>query len=213
MDFEQYLSSGNLTGYCVKITTMIDKKFFQQIKKRYQTSGQGRRQLSEMSNQAQFLSKQAIFASQRGDLSQAATLLKQAEQSLLSGQKLVRQIEDLENQGSYRAAWEEFAEAKLFYNYLSSGNLGAIVKTELPVEVYIGAVSDLVGEMVRYAVKLATDGQGVKVGAVVKVATDLVAILGEMNLTGGLRSKYDQAKHHLRRLEDIQYDLAIKHRA
>jgi len=207
------LSSGNLTGYCVKITTMIDKKFFNQLKKRYQTSGQGRRQLSEMSNQAQSLSKQAIFASQRGDLNQAVALLKQAEQQLFNGQKLVRQIEDLENQGSYRAAWEEFAEAKLFYNYLTTGNLGAIIKTELPVEVYIGAVSDLVGEMVRYAVKLATDGQGVKVGAVVKVATTLTAILGEMNLTGSLRSKYDQTRHHLRRLEDIQYDLAIKHRA
>ena len=207
------MSSGNLTGYCVKITTMIDKKFFNQLKKRYQTSGQGRRQLSEMSNQAQSLSKQAIFASQRGDLNQAVALLKQAEQQLFNGQKLVRQIEDLENQGSYRAAWEEFAEAKLFYNYLTTGNLGAIIKTELPVEVYIGAVSDLVGEMVRYAVKLATDGQGVKVGAVVKVATTLTAILGEMNLTGSLRSKYDQTRHHLRRLEDIQYDLAIKHRA
>ncbi len=191
---------------------MIDKKFFQQIKKRYQTSGQGRRQLSEMSNQAQFLSKQAIFASQRGNLGQAATLLKQAEQSLFNGQKLVRQIEDLENQGSYRAAWEEFAEAKLFYNYLTTGDLGAIVKTELPVEVYIGAVSDLIGEMVRYAVKLATDGQGVKVGVVVKMATELTAILGEMNLTGSLRSKYDQARHHLRKLEDIQYDLTIKGR-
>jgi hypothetical protein len=37
-----------------------------------------------------------------------------------------------------------------------------------------------------------------------------VGEMAAMNLTGSLRNKFDQGKQHLRRLEDIRYDLSIR---
>lgn len=189
---------------------MAKKKFFADLNKSYNSSAVGRRQLGEISSQVQFLSKQAIFAAHRGEVAVALRLLLKSERHLKTGQKLINQIQDLEYQGSYRAALEEFVEASLFYNYLESGQVSALTILRVPTEIYIGALSDFVGELVRYAVKLATIGQGDRVGKIVAAATEIVSELARMNLTGALRGKFDQARQHLRKLEDIQYDLAVK---
>lgn len=189
---------------------MIDNKYFSNLKKRYLTTGQGRRKLSELSNQAQYLSKQAIFALQRGEINQGQKMIEEALVWLKKGQAMYQQVDDLEHQGSFRAALEEYAEAVLLIDFLNNKKIGKINNIEVPLEVYLGALSDMVGELVRYAVKMATAGQIKKIPPLVDEATIIVSQMAAMNMTGSLRSKFDQAKNHLRKLEDIQYDLSVK---
>jgi hypothetical protein len=63
-------------------------------------------------------------------------------------------------------------------------------------------------ELVRYAVRCATFGRGSEVFGLAEVAEESVAFLSSLDLTGPLRAKADQARSHLRRLEDVRYDVA-----
>lgn len=184
--------------------------YLQQLKKQYQTQTVGRRKLAEFSGQAQHLAKQAIFAAQRDNLPEADKLLVEAKSLLSQGQLLTRQVKELESLGSYRAALEEYVEAELFTKFLQTGKLDKVGKFNITPEVYLGGLSDMVGELVRYAIKLATAGKIKEVDKLVAVGTMVVGELAAMNLTGILRTKFDQAKQHLRRLEDIRYDLSIR---
>lgn len=184
--------------------------YLQQLGKRYQATARLRRELAEVAGDLQHAAKQAIFAAQRGEVKQAQLLLHQARGLLQHGQAMCRKVEELVSLGSFRAAQEEYAEAYLFVNYLGKGRLVRVPGITAAPEVYLGGVSDMVGELVRYAVRLATEHQTQAVGKVVAFATDVVKELAAMNLTGSLRSKFDQAKQHLRRLEDIRYDLSVK---
>lgn len=189
---------------------MYDSKYINDLRLRYQAAGKARRELSDLSTQAQHLSKQAIFMAQRGELSQATNLVSQAEKFLRAGQALCNKVEDISTAGVYRAALEEFVEAKLFVDFLRVGKIGKITKFTLSPETYFGGLSDFVGELVRYATRLVTLSKGNEVVNVVKIATAVVGELAALNATGPLRSKYDQAQQHLRKLEDIQYDLSLR---
>lgn len=184
--------------------------YLQQLKKQYQTQTIGRRKLAEFSSQAQHLAKQAIFAAQRDSLPEADKLLAEASSLLSQGLQLTSKVKELESLGSYRAALEEYVEAELFTKFLQTGKLDKVGKFNITPEVYLGGLSDMVGELVRYAIKLATAGKIKEVDKLVEVGTMVVAELAAMNLTGILRTKFDQAKQHLRRLEDIRYDLSIR---
>ncbi len=187
--------------------------YLRELRRTYQATAQARRKLVDLSAQAQHLSKQAIFTAQRGELKQAQELLAAAVALLKQGQALCRQVGELEYLGSYRAALEEFVEADLFTTYLKRGGVGRVSKVKVAPEVYLGGLSDMLGELVRYAVKLATEGKPTEVDKLAKFVTQVVGELAAMNLTGSLRNKFDQAKQHLRRLEDIRYDLSIRRHA
>jgi predicted translin family RNA/ssDNA-binding protein len=189
---------------------MLDIRFLHSLAKHYASAGQGRRQLNEIANLAQHLAKQAIFTAQRGDLAAAEAQLASAEAQLKQGLSVCRRVEELNTLGSWRAALEEYTEAKLFVVYLTTGRVGKLSHPAITVEIYLGGLSDFVGELVRYAVKLATARKIVEVERLVELATLIVAAMSAMNLTGYLRSKFDQSKQHLRKLEDIRYDLSLR---
>lgn len=189
---------------------MNNTKFLNDLGKAYQKAAAGRRQLSDFANQAQALAKQAIFAAQRGNLVEANTLLKKSEGFFQNGKAVLKKVEEIEYLGSWRAALEEYVEAKLFVSYLETKKIVPVTGYKIPTDVYLGAISDLLGELARYAVKQATSGDKKNVQTLVEVATVVVGELAAMNLTGSLRSKFDQAKQHLRKLEDIQYDLSLR---
>jgi len=67
-----------------------------------------RRKLQELSQAAQKMSKQAIFALQRDEKPRAAELLRQAQAALLEGRKIVLGEKRLYSEGMWRAALEEF---------------------------------------------------------------------------------------------------------
>lgn len=188
----------------------INTKYLSELNRKYQASASARREIAELAARAQHLAKQAIFAAQRGAMSESETLLAEARSLLLQGRKVARHVQDAEQQGSYRAALEEFVEARLFWEFLEHGKVTKITLVPVPLETYLAALSDMVGELARYGVRQATSGDKISVQELAQAAEVIVAELARMNLTGYLRTKFDQARQHLRRLEDIKYDLSLR---
>lgn len=181
---------------------------FKALKTDYEHFAETRRMLQEVSGRIQVASKQSIFALQRGDVSAADQLRRNAEQDLVSAAKLVSKHQRLSHEGAWRACQEEYSEAVMFAALLNGADpLAGKLPSQDP-DILIGGLSDAVGELVRAATKAVIDGNRAAVDPLYERAELVVEFLASMDLTGGLRSKSDQARQHLRRLEEIRYDIA-----
>jgi len=74
---------------------------------------------------------------------------------------------------------------------------------------YLGGLCDLIGEMVRLATNRATRGDYKSAAVLKEQAETIMAELLDFDLTGYLRTKYDQARGHLRKLEQISYEIKL----
>ncbi len=192
---------------------MLDLSHAQALIKRIQALDSGRRLLQGVANDVLTGSKRAIFAFHRGDNKKAKQELKMAETKIKQGQKIINGEPRLAQEGSWRAAREENAEAILLAQYITDGRLTPVAHIAQDPDIFLGALSDLTGELVRRAVMLATDENAKPaIETIFQDVRDVVDFLLQMDLTGGLRSKLDQAKQNLRKLEEIRYDLAIHRR-
>ncbi len=171
-----------------------------------------RRELQALATETLASSKRAIFALHRDDPRVASQELRSGAQSLKTGFAMIKKEPRIAYEGAWRAAQEEYAEAALFFHYLEHGEIEQIKEVSDDPDIFIGAVSDLTGEMLRKAVLLGGKRDEQAVEKMWRDVSAVVAFLLEMNLTGGLRTKVDQAKQNLRKLEEIRYDLAISKR-
>jgi predicted translin family RNA/ssDNA-binding protein len=167
-------------------------------------------QLQALSSEILSASKRTIFALHRGDAKGSAAELAGAQSKLKEGKQIVKKEPRIAQEGSWRAAQEEYAEAELFSKYLQSGTVSPVKEIGDDAELFLGGLSDMLGEVVRFAVLRASDGDRLTVEALHADAVEMVGLLLQMDLTGSLRTKVDQAKQHLRKLEEIRYDLAIR---
>jgi len=183
---------------------------FEKMAKQYASAAEARRQVIAKSNDALNRSKRAIFAFHRDDVAGGKTLLAQASEILSSCEKLTSDFLDQEQEGAFHAALEEYAEAQLFGGYLESGMLEkADAHASRPV-VYLGALSDATGEIVRHALREATKGNRDAVEQAYATVEMVISFLYTMDLTGYLRTKFDQAKKNLRQLEQMRYELSLR---
>jgi translin len=183
---------------------MINKKFFSKLQKEYTGYTSNRRQIIRASDDILKSSKAAIFACHREEY-------KTAKENLESAEKTLKSLKGkAEREGSYLAALEEYAEAKLFYNFLQNGKVDEIKNVALSFDTYIGALSDFTGELTRRVVALATKRRIKEVEEIKKVIDDIVGEFIKYNLTSHLRNKYDQAKRNLRNVEEVLYDLSLR---
>ena len=191
-------------------TTMFNHKLFVRLKKEYDTYESARRELIGVSNTALSKSKQAIFALHRDDEKEAARLLYEVERTFSALEKQFSKIEGLRWEGAYRAALEEYVEAKLFFEFMRGGKVTEIKTVPLDADSYFAGLSDVTGELTRKCVQRATQN---RMGDVEKLTEAVRAIVGELikfDLTGYLRTKYDQAKQNLRRVEEVMYDIKLR---
>ena len=191
---------------------MLQTKLFIRLKKEYDTYEAARRELIGVSNTALSKAKQAIFAAHRDDEKEAARLLKEVENTFDMLEKKFKAIEGLRWEGAYRAALEEYVEAKLFYEFLRTGAVAEIKTVSLDADGYLAGLSDFTGELTRKAVQRATQGKVGEVKKLAEVVRDVVEQLIKFDLTGYLRTKYDQSKQNLKRVEEILYDINIHKR-
>lgn len=169
-----------------------------------------RRELQQVASEGLAASKRAIFAFHREDLLAAKEQLVLAEARIKTGAALVKKVPKLAHEGAWRAAQEEYAEADLLRQYLEKGALSKVTAIADDPELYLGGLSDLTGELVRRSVLHATDGDHETVERIFEDVRRVVELLMDMDLTGSLRSKLDQAKQNLRKLEEIRYDLSLR---
>ncbi len=188
---------------------MLDKKEISRIAKIYASYAAERRKVFSLSDEMLAQSKQAIFALHRDDAQAAKLLLSDVEAKEKSLSAVFRKHPDMAGEGPHRACLEEYAEAKSFLAFIEGRPLGAIREISLDADTVLGGLADAVGEMARKAVQWATQHKDKKVVLALESAREIVAALLGMNLTGYLRSKFDQAKQALRRIEDVAYDLSV----
>ncbi|MFA7087886.1 MAG: hypothetical protein WC146_00925 [Patescibacteria group bacterium] len=188
---------------------MLNEKFLETLKTDYQANESQRRQIISASNNILFEAKKTIFALQRQDFKVAEEKLEEMETALKNLQKKFGENR-LNREGAYKAAAEEYLEGKTFYTVIKNKKITAVPGIELNYESYLGGICDLIGELVRYATNQAAKGKFSEVGKIKKSAEDIMSQLLDFDMTGYLRTKYDQARGHLRKLEQMAYEIKIR---
>ena len=188
---------------------MINKKFIQKLKEDYDKAESERRQIIKLSDTVLHNSKRTIFSLHRGDLEKAKMELVKIEKTL---QKLEKDFghKRISKEGSYRAGAEEYVEAKMFYFVATGEKVDKIKGINLSTGSYLGGLCDLTGELVRQAINQAAAGNFDEIDRMKKIINEIMIELVEFDMTGYLRTKYDQAKNNLRKIEQIEYEVKIR---
>lgn len=195
-------------GAGINTAMSLNKTFISSLKKAYATSNSERRRIIGASNDILHDSKRAIFATHRGDLKTAESSLKELDGRLIkmqAGYGFARLMEE----GAYSAAVEEYVEAKLFFAAATGKAINKITGIKISADSYLGGLSDVTGELVRLATNSAAQGNWAKVKECHQIINDVMAQLVDMDLTGYLRTKYDQAKSNLRKIEQMAYEIKL----
>jgi predicted translin family RNA/ssDNA-binding protein len=180
------------------------------MKEDYSFFNQSRREIIGRSNDALHKSKIAIFTMHRGQIKDGGDLLKEVEATLSNLEPVFKKSPGLRYEGSYKAALEEYVEAKMFYKLASGQSISPIKEVKVDFDSYLAGLCDTTGELVRLATKEATND---RIEEVIKIKDTITEIMGELiefNLTAYLRTKYDQAKGNLRRIEQMVYEIKLR---
>jgi predicted translin family RNA/ssDNA-binding protein len=188
---------------------MIDKIFFQNLKKDYEKQISERGQIIGLSQAILHSSKRAIFALHKNDVKKSKMLLDKIEKNLLKLEKKFG-YNRLIQEGSYKAGAEEYVEAKMFYKIIAKQKINKVSGIKLNLESYLGGMCDLTGELSRRAVNMAAEGRIKEVEKIKAEINSIMAELVKFDMTGYLRTKYDQAKNSLKKIEQISYEIKIR---
>lgn len=189
---------------------MLNKKYFQTIRQDLLSYAEKRREVIKSAGDAQHAAKRAIFALQRDNTADAAQSLKTAEARLKSLYNKFKKEPALFDEGSYRAALEEFVEAALLKQIIAGKEISEIKGLPIDSDLYISGLADVPGELVRYATKSATERKFDVVKHCYAVAEAIIGEMVDMDLTGYNRQKFDQAKQALSKLQQIVYEVSMR---
>lgn len=189
---------------------MLNTNLLSKIRKDLLSYADIRQKVIKDSNDALFQAKRAIFSLHRDQMAEAKEKLDASKLLLSKISKEFGKDERALDEGAYKAALEEFVEAELFYQFVTTHKIGEIKGIKVPSESYVGGLTDVPGELYRYAIKAATarDEKTVKVCA--ELAEEIIGELIECNLTSYLRNKFDQAKTAVQKLEYVVYELSLR---
>jgi predicted translin family RNA/ssDNA-binding protein len=71
-------------------------------------------------------------------------------------------------------------------------------------------LADVPGELLRYAIKSATEKKFDLVKKCFTAAEEIIGEMVDMNLTGYNRQKFDQAKQALHKLQQVVYEVSLR---
>lgn len=190
--------------------SLVDHKLLAGMRTRQLAYAVERREVIKTAGDALHLAKRAIFALQRGDQAEAGTKLAGAEKALAGLAKRYRKDAGLLAEGSHQAALEEYVEARLFYQFVTTGKIGVIKGLVISDDSYVAGLCDVPGELYRYAIRAATARDFATVKQCAAAADEIIGELVEFNLTSYLRTKFDQAKQALHKLEQVVYETSLR---
>lgn len=189
---------------------MLSKAYINKIRKEYLSYAEKRREMIKLSGDALHLAKRVIFCVHRHEQKDAQEKLKATEEILKTLNKKFSRDKDLFDEGSYRAALEEYVEAKLFYEFIATGKMNEIKTVPVDSDVFLGGLCDVPGELYRFAVNAAAAHKYEVVPECFLAAEEIISELMEFDLTSYLRNKFDQAKGALHKLEQIRYEVSLR---
>ena len=125
-------------------------------------------------------------------------------------QKIIKNKNELSDEGMAKVAFQEYAEAKLFHDFISGKKLSKQV-LGISDEHYLLGVCDLTGELARMAVLSATKQKYDMVKKIQELIEEIHTFFLRLNLRNSeLRKKSDQIKWNLKKVEDILYDVSLR---
>lgn len=189
---------------------MMKKNFLANISKDLRAYQKERNAIFGKSRQILQAAKESIFATHRQDYKKAADFLKKAEIILKELSKNYDKANRLRFEGSYKAALEEYVEAKFFYMVMTGKQLRPIAIGSIGPEEYIGGLADLTGELVRQAVLQTIAENYDRIQPWRDLTEEIVGFMTKLYLTGSSRQKFDESKRNLKRLEKILYDIKLR---
>lgn len=189
---------------------MLHKAYIGRLKKGFLKYAVIRRDIIKGSDDALHSAKRAIFALHRGDMEGAEGTLKSVEAALSAMRKKYKNTARMQDEGSYKAAVEEYVEAALFNQFVTTGKIGEIHALSVDPEAYVAGLCDVPGELYRYAIKAATEKNIPLVKQCAKMAQEIVSELAGFNLTSYLRTKFDQANSAVQKLEQVVYEVSLR---
>ncbi|HIH31934.1 TPA: hypothetical protein HA235_04455 [Candidatus Woesearchaeota archaeon] len=150
-------------------------------------------------------SKSAIYSLHRKDQKEAKKSIDSALLTIKKCKPILQKHPHLK--GSFENALEEYAEACLFYGYVTD-KFPSYKDIDVDPIVYLQALSDLTGELSRKAVLEATVKNKKEVQKIRDLIHDIQGILIKFDLRNGdLRKKADAIKWNLNKVEELLYDL------
>ncbi|PIZ94341.1 MAG: hypothetical protein COX81_03865 [Candidatus Magasanikbacteria bacterium CG_4_10_14_0_2_um_filter_37_12] len=188
----------------------IKKTYLNKIKNNILNYAMVRRDVIKESGDALHYAKRAIFAMHRDNMKEAVEKIKESEKIIKALNKKHRNSKAILDEGAYKAALEEYVEAVLFYQFITTNKIDEIKSINIPGEIYIAGLCDVPGELYRYAIKSATERNVDMVKKCSKMAAEITGELIEFNLTSYLRNKFDQAKSAVQKIERVVYELSLR---
>lgn len=188
---------------------MLNQKYFAKLLKDFKLAESKRSVVQKAAGDALHAAKRAIFSFHRDDWKGGEKHLAESLEKLEESLSEAGEVEIKECEGVIQAALEEYVEAELFRQFLYKEALGEPAGVKVNWQTYLGGLTDLVGEISRYMVKQATERQQQEVKRAKEAAEEIIGALIEFNLTGYLRTKFDQAKQARRKIEEVAYDLSL----
>lgn len=188
---------------------MFNKPWLTSLKKSYKQKNVSRQQIISASSPLGHTAKKIIFALQRGE-KQNKTL-----KSLQSNfEKLIKKYgqERILREPSFQAALEEYIEAVFLASVINKQNISPLKNIEIKADIYLGALSDVTGELVRKVTNLISEENITEAKRLIVAGKMIIDELLDFDMTGNLRTKYDQARNNLRKLEQLQYEIS-RHRS
>jgi predicted translin family RNA/ssDNA-binding protein len=189
---------------------MINKTFLKKIGTDLKSFQKERGLIINKSREILQASKESIFATHRLDDKKASDSIAKAETVLKELSKKYDKGNRLRFEGSYKAAVEEYVEAKLFGQMMAGKKIDAIKFGNIGPEEYIGGLADVTGELVRQAVLQSTKGNYKNIKVYRDFTEELVGFMMNLYMTGHSRQKFDEVKRNLKRFEGILYDISIR---
>jgi len=189
----------------------INKPYISKLKKNLHNYAIKRREVIKESGDALHHAKRAIFSMHRDNLAEAEEKIKECEVIFKKLHTKFKNDSKVLDEGSYKAGVEEYVEAALFHQFLTTDKIGEITSFAVEPEVYLAGLCDVPGELYRYAIKSATVRNLEMVKKCSRLSNDIIGELIEFNLTSYLRTKFDQAKQANQKIEQVVYEISLKH--
>lgn len=186
----------------------MNSKLFQELKEKYDSHTRERREIRIKADEVTSESKLSTIALLYDRVEEAKEHLQKAESILNELESNFKKNPKLREEGSYRAALEEYVEAKLFWQVIKENQL-TFIEEKIPIsyQAYIGGICDLTGEILRKATIDGGEGRYDKVRKYGKIMREIELQLAKISLVGFLRGKRDALERNCRKMGTILYDI------